>query len=264
MDETEIERRWRELLDWYEENDVTKALVAFSGGKDSTLVLDSALEALEDVKAVIVDDVIYPEKETTEAKERAEEMGAEHEILRTDKLSNENFRANPPDRCYYCKKELFESIDGDGVILEGTNATEVEGHRPGLKGVEECARAPLLESGITEDEVREILKWRGRKVWDRPSFACIASRFPPGRELTEEELKKVERIENRLFDLGIKQLRIRHFGDTARIEVWPEDMKIVIDNRKKIVRWLKKEGYDKMFLDLEGYITGSISHEGGR
>lgn len=259
MDEEKIESRWQDLLSWYEENEIDRAVVAFSGGKDSTLVLDSALEALEDVKAVIIDDKIYPEWEIEEAKRRAEDLEAEFKTIETSKLSNPDLRGNPSDRCYHCKKELFESIEEPGTVLEGTNATEAEGHRPGLEAVEEYGRAPLKETGLEEDEIREILRWRGREVWDRPSFACLASRFPTERELTEERLERVERVEKKLFDLGIEQLRLRDFGDTARIEVWPEDMNKVIDNREKIVKWMKEEDYDKLFLDLEGYRTGSIS-----
>ncbi len=259
MDQGEIEGRWEELLNWYEENDIEKASVAFSGGKDSTLVLDSATEALDNVKAYIVNDYIYPDFEIEDAIEKAESIGSDYEILETSKLSNEDFQKNPKDRCFYCKKELFDAIDADGIILEGTNASEVSGHRPGLEAVREYARAPLLETGLEEDEIREILKWRGYEVWDRPSFACLASRFPTGTELTKERLEKVESIEEKLFDLGVQQLRLRHFGDTARIEVWPEEMDKIIDNREKIIEWLKKEGYENMFLDLEGYRTGSIS-----
>jgi len=247
------------LLEWYSENDIDKAHVAYSGGKDSTLVLDSAVEALDDVQAVIIDDAMYPDQEIEEAKSMAEDIGAEYQVIETDKLANEELKDNPPERCYHCKKELFDSIEGEGTILEGTNASEVKGHRPGVKAVKEHARAPLLERGIGEEEVREILKWRGIQVWDKPSFACLASRFPSGKELSEDELKRVERIEKRLFDLGVEQLRVRHFGDTARIEVWPEDMQKIIDHRDEIVDLLKREDFENLFLDLEGYRTGSIS-----
>ncbi|MBS3790739.1 MAG: ATP-dependent sacrificial sulfur transferase LarE [Candidatus Thermoplasmatota archaeon] len=259
MDEKEIEKRWDDLLDWYEENDIKRALVAFSGGKDSTLVLDSAVEAVEDVKAFIIDDVMYPDWEIEEAISRAEEIGSEYELVETSKLSNEELKQNTRERCYHCKKELFNSIDEEGTVLEGTNASEAQGHRPGLKAVEKYGHAPLLEIGMKEDEIREILRWRGRDVWDRPSFACLASRFPAGTELTKNRLRKVERIEDEIFGLGVRQLRVRDFGETARIEVWPEDMEKIIANREKIVRWLKDEGYEKVFLDLEGYRTGSIS-----
>ncbi len=259
MDEKEIESRWNDLLDWYKENDIERALVAFSGGKDSTLVLDSAVRALENVKAFIIDDVMYPDWEIKEAVSRAEKLGADYEIIKTSKLSNEDLRRNPEDRCYYCKRELFASIEEEGIVLEGTNATEVKGHRPGLEAVKEQGRAPLLETGMEEEEIREILKWRGREVWDRPSFACLASRFPSGTELSEEKLKKVERLEDKIFELGVRQLRIRDFDEVARIEVWLEDMSKLLENREEIIGWFKEEGYEKVFLDLEGYRTGSIS-----
>ncbi len=259
MDVSEIERRWYELLQWYQKDDLDGAVVAFSGGKDSTLVLDSAVEALEDVEAVIINDAMYPEREIEEAKEMVEKIGAEYRTVKTDKLANDDLKANPPDRCYHCKKELFRSIGVDKPILEGTNASEVKGHRPGLEAVKEHAEAPLLEVGIEEEEVRKILKWRERDVWDKPSFACLASRFPTGTELTKKRLERVERIEDKIFELGVRQLRVRDFEEDAHIEVWPEDMKKILENRKKIIGWLKDEGYEKVFLDLEGYRTGSIS-----
>ncbi len=259
MNLSEIKSCWDELLEWYDKNNISNALVAFSGGKDSTLVLDSAFEALDDVIAVIIDDVMYPDKEIEEAIKLSEEIGAEYQVIETDKLSNENLKNNPPERCYHCKKELFSSIEGEGTILEGTNASEVKGHRPGLEAVKDYARAPLLENDIGEEEVRDILRWRGREIWDKPSFACLASRIPTGTELTKEELEKIERIEKKIFGLGVKQLRLRDFGDAARIEVWPEDMEKIIENREKIVKWLKDEGYEKIFLDIEGYRCGSIS-----
>ncbi len=259
MDEKSIESRWKDLLAWYDENEIERALVAFSGGKDSTLVLDSAVSALENVKAFIIDDVMYPDWEIDEAISRAEDIGADYEVIETSKLSNQDLKKNPSDRCYHCKKELFDSIDEEGTILEGTNATEVTGHRPGLEAVKDEGRAPLLETGLEEEEIREILRWRGRDVWDRPSFACLASRFPAGRELTEERLKRIERVEDKIFRLGVSQLRVRDFGSEARIEVWPEDMEKILDNREEVTRWFEEEGYEKVFLDLDGYRTGSIS-----
>jgi len=259
MDERKVKSRWNDLLEWYEDNDIERALVAFSGGKDSTLVLDSAVEAVGEVKAFIINDVMYPDWEVEEAISRAEDIGAEYEIIETSKLSNRNLRENPENRCYHCKKELFSSIDEEGTVLEGTNASEVEGHRPGLEAVKKYGRAPLLETDMKEEEIREMLKWRGREVWDRPSFACLASRFPTGTELTEERLKRVEKLEDKIFDLGVRQLRVRDFGETARIEVWPEDMDKILEEREKVLGWFEGEGYEKVFLDLQGYRTGSIS-----
>lgn len=251
---------WNDLLKWYEDEDIESAVVAFSGGKDSTLLLDSAMEGVKEVKAVIVDDEIFPEREIEEAVEKAEEMGADHEIKRIDHLNDSRFTSNPEDRCYHCKKEVFEELKKEGrVILEGTNASEVKGHRPGYRAVEEYARAPLLEVGLGEEEIRALLRKRGHDVWDKPSSACLATRFPSGSRLTKEGLKRVEGIEDKILGLGVKQLRVRDLGERAKIEVWPEDMDKIVDNREKIVKWLREEGYEKILLDLEGYRTGSIS-----
>ncbi len=265
-DEGSVEEEWNQLLDWYDEPAIERVAVAFSGGKDSTLVLDSATEALEDVIALIIDAEVYPDREIQRAEEKADEFGVDHMVLESSKLKHDEFKTNPPDRCYHCKLDLFQSIkdelDEGRVILEGTNASEVEGHRPGLEAVQKHAKAPLLESGLKEEDVREILRWRGREVWDRPSYACLASRFPPGTELSEEKLKRVERVEDRIFDMGFTQLRVRDFGETARIEIYQEEMDDVLERREDIVEILKDEGYENVLLDLEGYITGSISPDG--
>ncbi len=261
-----IERGWNELLDWFSQNEITDAVVAFSGGKDSTLVLDAALQTRGEVKAVIIDAEIYPRREVKEAEQKAEEMDAETEVIKVSRLDDDEFSSNKEDRCYHCKKRLFQEIKDrlgqDITILEGTNASEVEGHRPGLKAVKEHARAPLLETGLKEKDVRAILNWRGHDIWDKPSFACLATRFPYGRELTQEGLARVERLEEKLFSLGLKQLRVRDLGDTARIEVLPEDMYKILENREKVNKWLKDEDYENLFLDLEGYRTGSLSGRG--
>ncbi|MFW5898429.1 MAG: ATP-dependent sacrificial sulfur transferase LarE [Candidatus Saliniplasma sp.] len=260
---SKIESRWNELLDWYNDEDITKAAVAFSGGKDSTLVLDSAVESLDDVTAFIIDAEVYPDSEVRRAEELVKQFDVPYQVIKTSKLNNEDFSKNPADRCYHCKKMLFETIkkrlEGDRVILEGTNASEIKGHRPGLKAVEKYARAPLLEVGLEEAEIRRLLRWRGREVWNRPSYACLASRFPEGSRLTEEKLGKLEMIEDKIHSMGISQLRVRDFKDTARIEVWPKEMRMILDKREKIVEMLKEHGYDDIFLDLQGYRTGSIS-----
>ncbi len=259
----DIENRWKDLLNWYSDEGISKAAVAFSGGKDSTLVLDSASQALEDVKAVIIDAEVYPDSEIQRAEKAVKQFDVPYKIIKTTKLNDQNFKSNPADRCYHCKEMLFSSIKeklgDDRTILEGTNASEVHGHRPGLKAVKSYARAPLLEVGLEEEEIRKLLRWRGKEVWDRPSYACLASRFPEGSVLTEEKLKKVEKIEDELHDMGITQLRVRDFDDTVRIEVWPEEMQVILKNRKIIIELLKQEGYENIFLDLQGYRTGSIS-----
>ena len=259
MVEKRIKELWDKLIDWYDQNHIEKAIVAFSGGKDSTLILLSAQEALDDVEAVIVDAEIYPERDTEYAVDLAEKIGIDYRVIETCKLKDRKFASNPENKCYYCKSDLFELLDDGRTILEGTNASEVRGHRPGFEAVKEYARAPLYEIGIEEKDVRDILRWKGIDVWDKPSFACLATRFPAGERLTEEKLERIERVENEIFSYGVKQLRVRDFGKTARIEVWPEDMNKILENREKIIKRLKDEGYENIFLDLEGYRTGSIS-----
>lgn len=259
MTESNVKKLWGDLINWYRQEDIEEALVAFSGGKDSTLVLISAMEALDDVKAVIVDAEIYPEKEIEDAVRLAENFSVKYELIETKKLGDDRFAENPENKCYYCKKQLFKILEGERTILEGTNATEVKGHRPGFEAVKEHARAPLYELCIAEEEVRDILEWKDIDVSDKPSFACLATRFPVGERLTEEKLERVERVEDEIFSYGVEQLRVRDFGDSARIEVWSDDMEKILKNREKIIKLLKDEGYENIFLDLEGYRTGSIS-----
>lgn len=221
--------------------------------------MDSAVKSLDNVKAIIIDAEIYPDREVKEAVKTVKTFDVPFEVIESSKLGNEDFRNNGDNRCYHCKVQLFSSLNHDKTILEGTNASEVKGHRPGLKAVKKYARAPLLETGISEQDVRDILRWRRHDVWDKPSFACLASRFPSGIKLTEKKLKVVENIEEKIFNLGVEQLRVRTLGETARIEVWTEDLDKIVNNREKIIMWCKDEGFKHVSLDLQGYRTGSIS-----
>ena len=244
-------------------------LVAFSGGVDSTFLLKMASDVLKDnVVAATAKSATYPEKEVEKAKRISGQLGIKHILISTDELEDENFKSNPPERCYYCKKELFSKLKNLArshdlaCVAEGSNIDDQDDFRPGTKAIEELGiRSPLKESGLTKDEVRQLSKEMGLPTWDKPSFACLSSRFPYGTAITEESLLKVQRAEELLSELGFKQLRGRVHGDAVRIEVPKEDIPAFFRDevREKIVKGLKRLGYTYVALDLEGYRTGSMN-----
>lgn len=244
-------------------------VVAYSGGVDSTLLLKAATEALGDrALAVTATSETYPPQEFAEAKKLANEIGARQRVIHTSELEVEQFRDNPPERCYYCKRELFGKLleiareEGLAAVADGSNVDDLGDYRPGMKAAEELGViCPLRDAGLTKDEIREISKELGLPTWDKPSFACLASRFPYGDEITMEKLTQVAAAEQVLRGLGLGQLRVRHHGQTARIEVDAEGFEAVIrsDNRARIVEELHKIGYLYVTLDLDGYRTGSMN-----
>ena len=244
-------------------------VVAYSGGVDSTLLLKAATEALGDrALAVTATSETYPPQEFAEAKKLATEIGARQRVIHTSELEVEQFRNNPPERCYYCKRELFGKLleiareEGLAVVADGSNVDDLGDYRPGMKAAEELGViCPLRDAGLVKDEIREISKELGLPTWNKPSFACLASRFPYGDEITMEKLTQVAAAEQVLRGLGLGQLRVRHHGQTARIEVDAEGFEAVIrsDNRARIVEELHKIGYLYVTLDLDGYRTGSMN-----
>lgn len=245
-------------------------VIGFSGGVDSTLLLKVAKDILGNgVLAVIGRSETYPTREYTEAISLAEEIGVNVHVVRTEETDVLKFQENPPDRCYYCKTELFGKLKviaderGFRWIADGTNADDVRDFRPGMKAINEKeVRSPLLEAGLTKQEIRELSRYLELPTWDKPSFACLSSRFPYGFGITKENLMKIDQAETLLRDLGFRYFRVRHHDDkTARIEVGKDEIKRLADDelRMKIVSELKKLGFTYVTLDLQGYRTGSMN-----
>ena len=246
-----------------------RALVAFSGGVDSTLVLRLAADGGADrVLAVTGRSPAVPASELAEAIELARQIGVEHRILDTDELSSPGYVANESDRCYHCKTELFGKLEelrnaeGFSVVLDGTNAEDLDDHRPGWKARRENrVLSPLAEAGLTKDEIREASRRLGLPTSSKPAMACLASRIPYGTPVTPERLARVEAAEAHLAGLGFRQFRVRHHGEVARIEVDPAEMGRLDDTglRERVVEGVKAAGYRWVALDLEGYRTGSLN-----
>ena len=246
------------------------ALVAFSGGVDSTLVLALAHEVLgEKALAVTAQSASMPDREMKACHELAKEIGVKHLVVKTEEMSNPNYRANPANRCYHCKTELYSSLkkvaQQENIlnILNGTNTDDLGDYRPGLDSArEQGVRSPLLEAEFNKQEVRELSRKMELSVWDKPAMACLSSRIPYGQPVTEEKLAMIEQAEDVLLSLGFEQIRVRHHGDLARIELGKNEMPHYLNNEKiqKIVQEkFKALGFLTVVLDPEGYRMGSLN-----
>lgn len=245
------------------------AVIAFSGGVDSTTLAALAFEVLgEKALAVTIDSPLFPRKQLETAVETACEIGIEHKIIRYSQLSLPYFSANTLNRCYFCKKALLETLldfaekAGYNVILEGTNSSEMLGeNRPGYRAVQEAGEkvfSPFVEFDVTKDEIREIASELSLSAASRPSAACLVTRIPYGKPITVEVLQKIEKAEEFLLSLGFTQFRVRVHENIARIEVIPEELENALLKRENISRCLKSLGFDYVTLDLEGFRSGSM------
>jgi uncharacterized protein len=245
------------------------AAIAYSGGVDSTFLLRVAYEVLgENVAAITAKSSTYPEREFNEASEYISKLGAKHIVIVSEELEIEGFAKNPKNRCYFCKKELFSKIrevaDQNNLkeVLDGSNFDDLGDYRPGMEAAKELkVISPLKELGFTKNDIRVLSKEMNIPTWNKPSFACLSSRFPYGHEITEPKLKMVEKAEQYLLDLGFRQVRVRHHEEIARIEVATEErVKFFdIDTMDKISIELKKIGFKYVTLDIQGYRTGSMN-----
>ncbi|NES02534.1 MAG: ATP-dependent sacrificial sulfur transferase LarE [Okeania sp. SIO2F4] len=249
--------------------EMEKALIAYSGGIDSTLVAKVAYDVLGDRALAItaVSPSLLPE-DLEDARIQAAVIGISHEQVKTNEMENKNYTSNPINRCYFCKSELHDTLKplalkrGYSYVVDGVNADDLRDYRPGIQAAKERgARSPLAEIGISKFEVRQLAKDLDLPWWDKPAQPCLSSRFPYGEEITLEKLQRVGRGERYLRDLGLKNLRVRSEKDTARIEILPEKIKefVLTIDLPKLVEKFKEFGFIYVTLDLEGYRSGKLN-----
>jgi len=243
--------------------------VAFSGGVDSTFLLKTAHDTLgtDSVLALTARSAAFPAFELEDAVSFCEAEGIRQRVIESQEVDIQGFSENPPDRCYICKKAKFSKIrsiareEGMNFVCDGTNASDAADYRPGMRALEELdIQSPLREAGLTKAEIRELSRGLGLATWQKPSYACLASRFPYGERITIEKLKQVGRAEQFLMDRGFRQMRVRvHGEDLARIEVMPEDMDRLLALREEITSAFRSLGYIYVSMDLRGFRSGSMN-----
>ena len=242
--------------------------VAYSGGVDSTFLLKVAHDVLgEKAIAVTATSSSFPKRESNEAADFCKVHGIKQIAIESEELNIPEFRHNAVDRCYHCKKELFTKIielakqNGVSYVCEGSNMDDNGDYRPGLKAVAELGiKSPLRECDLYKEEIRTLSKQMNLPTWDKPSFACLASRFVYGEEITAQKLKMVEKAEQSLLNLGFKQLRVRIHGENlARIEVLPTELEKLLELRETVVKALREAGFAYITMDLQGYRTGAMN-----
>lgn len=249
--------------------EMEQALIAYSGGVDSTLVAKIAYDVLGDraLAVTAVSASLLPE-ELEDAKIQAATIGIPHKIVQTHEMENPNYTSNPVNRCYFCKSELHDTLKplalqlGYPYVVDGVNADDLHDYRPGIQAAKERgARSPLAEVGVTKVEVRQLSQQLGLPWWDKPAQPCLSSRFPYGEEITVAKLQRVGRAEIFLRKLGWQNLRVRSEGDTARIELPPEQIKefVLTNDLQTLVSAFQDFGFIYVTLDLEGYRSGKLN-----
>jgi uncharacterized protein len=259
----EKERALRDTL-----SSLGSVIVAYSGGVDSAYLAYVAHDTLGDrALAITADSPSYPDHHRRMAMDIAERLGLQHQIIRTSELEHPEYRANPANRCYYCKHELYTHLTRiashhGAVVVDGNNADDRGDYRPGRQAAREFGvRSPLDEVGLGKQEIRDLSKRAGLPTWDEPASACLSSRIPYHREVTGEKLRMIEKAEEALRTMGFRVCRVRHHDDLARVELGRDELARALDPEvgAAIVRELKAVGYRYVTLDLQGYRTGSLN-----
>ena len=262
-----LREKYQKLLDYLK--GLSSVAVAFSGGVDSTFLLKAAREALgEGAIAVTVSSRLFPERESEEARAFCEKERIRQIVIPFDALSLACFRENPRNRCYFCKREIFGKIKSVAdehqlnAVAEGSNMDDNHDYRPGMRAVSELGvKSPLRYAELWKSEIRQLSEAMGLSTWQKPSFACLASRFPYGDEISEEKLLMVERAEQYLMETGFRQFRVRIHGRMARIELLPDEFEKLMEEkaRRTLTEKFKEYGFLYVTLDLQGYRTGSMN-----